>query len=256
VIDVTADVTCTTYALTFNDRGNKPVENYYAGVEVPQPVDPTGVCTDPIHYEFDGWATSTVAGGSTTYTKVSFPYTMPAKATTLYAVYRYTEGNTDSDKFMSVDKEIGELVNGMDYVLTGYNTDDKEYALSCTQYESGKYKTKQIDVSESTTMYDEENPYYELTTTDNEIIWTITGDDENGYSFQNKSTGKYLNMEESSLVLNDNNPTKYTIEHYVGYDSELGEYVQYLDVIIQPSDDASNYLSSYYKNFNALTVSG
>lgn len=248
----TPTVTCTQYTLTLNDRGTKTTAKYYADASVPKPEDPTGVCTDPIHYVFDGWATSTVAGGSTTYTKVSFPYTMPAKNTTLYAVYRYTEENANPDKFMSVDKGIGELVSGMDYVLTGYyNTDGKEYALSCTQYESGKYKTKQIDVSESTTMYDEENPYYELTTTDNEIIWTITGDDENGYSFQNKSTGKYLNMEESSLVLNDNNPTKYTIDHYEAYDNELGDYVTYLNMIIQPLEDYSYYLSSYYKNSTA-----
>ena len=246
---VTADVTCTTYTLTLNDRGTKTTAEYYAGASVPKPADPEGVCTDPIHYVFDGWAAAKVAEGSTTYTKVTFPYTMPKHDQTLYAVYRYVDENAEFDKFMSVDKGIGELVSGMDYVLTGYNTDDdKEYALSCTQYESGKYKTKQIDVSESTTMYDEENPYYELTTTDNEIIWTITGDDENGYSFQNKSTGKYLNMEESSLVLNDNNPTKYTIDHYEGYDNELGDYVIYLDMIIQPLEDYSYYLSAYYKN--------
>ncbi len=94
---VTADVTCTQYTLTLNDRGTKTTAEYYAGASVPKPEDPTGVCTDPIHYVFDGWATSTVAGGSTTYTKVSFPYAMPAKATTLYAVYRYLEGGGNGD---------------------------------------------------------------------------------------------------------------------------------------------------------------
>ena len=93
----TPTVNCTTYALTFNDRGNKTIENYYAGVEVPQPDDPTGVCTDPIHYVFDGWAEATVTNGSTEYTKVTFPYTMPGQNKTLYAVYRYlsTGGNGD-----------------------------------------------------------------------------------------------------------------------------------------------------------------
>ena len=93
----TPTINCTTYALTFNDRGNKTVENYYAGVEVPQPEDPTSVCTEPIHYVFDGWAEATVANGSTEYTKVTFPYTMPGQNKTLYAVYRYlsTGGNGD-----------------------------------------------------------------------------------------------------------------------------------------------------------------
>ena len=93
----TPTVNCTTYALTFNDRGNKTVENYYAGVEVPQPEAPTGVCTDPIHYVFDGWAEATVANGSTEYTKVTFPYTMPGQNKTLYAVYRYLTSGGNGD---------------------------------------------------------------------------------------------------------------------------------------------------------------
>ena len=93
----TPTVNCTTYALTFNDRGNKTVENYYAGVEVPQPVDPTGVCTEPIHYVFDGWAEATVTNGSTEYTKVTFPYTMPGQNKTLYAVYRYLTSGGNGD---------------------------------------------------------------------------------------------------------------------------------------------------------------
>ena len=93
----TPTVNCTTYALTFNDRGNKTVENYYAGVEVPQPADPTGVCTEPIHYVFDGWAEATVANGSTEYTKVTFPYTMPGQNKTLYAVYRYLTSGGNGD---------------------------------------------------------------------------------------------------------------------------------------------------------------
>ena len=93
----TPTVNCTTYALTFNDRGSKTVENYYAGVEVPQPEDPTGVCTDPIHYVFDGWAEETVTNGSTEYTKVDFPYTMPGQNKTLYAVYRYLTSGGNGD---------------------------------------------------------------------------------------------------------------------------------------------------------------
>ena len=248
----TPTVNCTTYALTFNDRGNKTVENYYAGVEVPQPEDPTGVCTDPIHYVFDGWAEATVTNGLTEYTKVIFPYSMPNKATTLYAVYRYADGNASENKFMSVDKEIGELESGKDYVLTGYyETDEKEYALSITDYETGKYKTKQVDVQESSTKYDDGSSYYELETTDGEIIWTIVGDDTNGYTFQNKSNNKYLNIDGNNLVLGDENDHMFTIEHETDVVDEQHGY--YMSLLIQPKDDDSKYLSSYYKS-NASQV--
>ena len=94
---VTADVTCTTYTLTLNDRGSKTTAEYYAGASVPKPADPIGVCTEPIHYVFDGWAEATVANGSTEYTKVTFPYTMPGQNKTLYAVYRYLTSGGNGD---------------------------------------------------------------------------------------------------------------------------------------------------------------
>ena len=97
---VTADVTCTQYTLTLVDRGvsTEQPTKYYAGETIDEaPADPEGVCTDPIHYVFDGWAEATVAEGSTTYTKVSFPYTMPKHDQTLYAVYRYLEGGGNGD---------------------------------------------------------------------------------------------------------------------------------------------------------------
>ena len=93
----TPTVTCTQYTLTLNDRGTKTTAEYYAGASVPKPEDPTGVCTDPIHYVFDGWAEVTVANGSTEYTKVTFPYTMPGQNKTLYAVYRYLTSGGNGD---------------------------------------------------------------------------------------------------------------------------------------------------------------
>ena len=73
-LEVSSTVTCTEYALLLNDRGTTTTAgNYYAGAEVPQPADPTGVCTEPYHYTFDGWAEATVNDGATTYTKVAFP---------------------------------------------------------------------------------------------------------------------------------------------------------------------------------------
>ena len=251
----TPTVNCTQYTLTLVDRGvsTEQPTKYYAGETINEaPADPEGVCTDPIHYVFDGWAEATITNGSTEYTKVTFPYSMPNKATTLYAVYRYTDGNASENKFMSVDKEIGELESGKDYVLTGYyETDKKEYALSITEYETGKYKTKQVDVQESSTKYDDGSSYYELETTDGEIIWTIVGDDTNGYTFQNKSNNKYLNINGNNLVLGDENDHTFTIEHETDVIDE--QKVYYLSLLIQPKDDDSKYLSSYYKS-NASQV--
>lgn len=138
----TPTVNCTTYALTFNDRGSKTVENYYAGVEVPQPEDPTGVCTDPIHYVFDGWAEATVTNGSTEYTKVTFPYTMPGQNKTLYAVYRYltSGGNGDYNLVTSaLDDWSG------DYLIA---YDNKTFADGTVGGEDGIGKLKnKVDLS-------------------------------------------------------------------------------------------------------------
>ena len=95
----TPTVTCTQYTLTLVDRGVSTVQptKYYAGETINEaPADPEGVCTDPIHYVFDGWAEATVAAGSTTYTKVTFPYTVTGN-TKFYAVYRYVEGGGNGD---------------------------------------------------------------------------------------------------------------------------------------------------------------
>ena len=95
----TPTVTCTQYTLTLVDRGVSTLqpETYFAGQTIDEaPADPEGVCTDPIHYVFDGWAAATVAEGSTTYTKVTFPYTVTGN-TKFYAVYRYLEGGGNGD---------------------------------------------------------------------------------------------------------------------------------------------------------------
>ena len=95
----TPTVTCTQYTLTLVDRGVSTLqpETYFAGQTIDEaPADPEGVCTDPIHYVFDGWAEATVAAGATTYTKVTFPYTVEGN-TKFYAVYRYLEGGGNGD---------------------------------------------------------------------------------------------------------------------------------------------------------------
>ena len=140
----TPTVTCTQYTLTLDDRGTKTTAEYYAGASVSKPEDPTGVCTDPIHYVFDGWAEATVTEGSTTYTKVSFPYTMPAKASTLYAVYRYLEGGGNGD-YNLVTSALDDWSG--DYLIA-YS--DKIFANGTTSGESGiGAKNNKVDLSSS-----------------------------------------------------------------------------------------------------------
>ena len=86
---------CTPAVVLFYDRGAQyqSFTNKYAGDEITaaEVPDPTGVCTEPVAYVFDGWATATVADGSTTYTKVNFPCQVTGDQT-YYAVYKYAEG--------------------------------------------------------------------------------------------------------------------------------------------------------------------
>lgn len=86
---------CTPSVLTFMDRGSqyKQINTHYAGQqlqanEVPAP---TGVCTQPTNYVFDGWATAKVDNGATSYEKVTFPHEIVGDQT-FYAVYKYAEG--------------------------------------------------------------------------------------------------------------------------------------------------------------------
>ena len=123
VIDVTADVTCTTYTLTLDDRGTKTTAEYYAGASVPKPADPEGVCTDPINYVFDGWSLDPVTDENTTsYEKVTFPFNMPAEKKTLYAVYRYVEeGSGDSGDYVKVTEDLDDYSGDYLIVYEGEN---------------------------------------------------------------------------------------------------------------------------------------
>ena len=228
------------YTLTFVDRGgtHKTVTQY-AGTEVAEPTAPTGVCTDPIHYVFDGWAEATVSEGSTSYAKVNFPYTMPKNNTTkLYAVYKYVEDGALSNDFNSVDVDNGDLVSGEEYVLTALYSDNTEHALSSKLAETGKYQSKEVAVIGVDKDGDTKDDYYQLTTTDKEIIWTLTGDADNGYSFKNASTGTFLTNSNGTLGLSETADTKFTISHPDAKNWEV-------DVKLK---DDTKYLSGYYKN--------
>ncbi len=180
----TPDITCTEYTLTLNDRGTTTsAGNYLAGAGVPKPTDPTGVCTEPINYIFDGWATAEVAEGSTAYTKVPFPYTMPAANTTLYAVYKY-EGNTISDTQFKRGT-LDDLVDGQKVVIV---EQDAKKALNSKTYQSYYLTATAVTINNDL-----------IDVTNNALIWELK---KNGSNYSFLQDGKYLNITESSTHYN------------------------------------------------------
>lgn len=98
---------CTPSVLTFKDRGSlyKQIDTLYAGDKLPaNAVDaPKGVCTQPVEYIFDGWATATVANDATSYEKVDFSSYVINGDQTFYAVYKYTDGTDQEVTFNASD---------------------------------------------------------------------------------------------------------------------------------------------------------
>lgn len=180
----TPAVTCREYTLTLNDRGTTiSEENYLAGASVPKPADPTGVCTEPINYIFDGWATAEVAEGSTAYTKVSFPYTMPAANTTLYAVYKYS--TTISNDYQKITDQAS-LTDG-EYLVVGYRSRTYKALSSREGSTDGQYKAVAV------------TPISDVITTDDEtLIWNVSV--ANG-KYTIAQGGQYLNINNSVMVL-------------------------------------------------------
>ena len=104
IINLTANVTCKAFTLTTVDHlGNETMlDTYFAGeVIATEPTPSSDECT--AGYTFDGWSTAEVKYGSVAYSKVTFPYTMPAKDVTLYPVYRI---NTTED-YHRVTSDLG-----------------------------------------------------------------------------------------------------------------------------------------------------
>lgn len=231
----TPDITCTEYTLKLNDRGTTTSTNYLAGASVPKPTDPTGVCHEPINYIFDGWATAEVAEGSTTYTntKVSFPYTMPAANTTLYAVYRYTDNETNDFEL------VEDVVSGGDYIIAADHS-DKVYALTNSVDDNNK------GVSTEVTCTGSNETGYIITTSDENIIWHIEGNSTDGFTLYNAAIDKYLNMSliktnYSGLLLSQTEDTKYSFT--------LVDAAQSSEVTITGKNFSSSYNKmSFYNN--------
>ncbi len=158
---VSSTVTCAEYTLQLNDRGTTTtVGDYYYGAEVPQPDDPTGVCTEPIEYVFDGWSETEVTEGAASYTKVSFPYTMPKGGATLYAVYRYNESEMSANTFKK--GTLADLTDGQKVVLFNYANN---VAISA--------KTAADTYNRSAISYTPNDETITVSENDS-VIWTVT----------------------------------------------------------------------------------
>ena len=200
---VTADVTCTGYTLTLVDRGvsTEQPTKYYAGETIDEaPADPEGVCTDPIHYIFDGWAETTVAAGATTYTKVTFPYTVTGN-TKFYAVYRYVEdGSADSGDYVKLTEDLDDYSG--DYLIV--------YETGKVAFDGGRNnEDDELDATSNT---------IEVTINSNTIASNATTDAakftiakvDGGYSIKSAS-GYYIGWGGEKNGLNTN--SSYTVSY-------------------------------------------
>lgn len=184
VIEVTAEVSCTQYTLTFNDqRQTKTVEGF-AGTSVVAPEPWAGICTEPIQYVFDGWATAPVTNGTEEYEKVDFStFTMPNNNTTiLYAVYRYAE-------------EGGEAVNGYVKVTKALTDWSGDYVIVDDEFNVAIQNTYEEDTKDNKTLKDVsvtiEND--KIVSPTNDIIWTISKSGEY-YTVYNAEAIKYAGI--------------------------------------------------------------
>ena len=260
VFDVTADVTCSTYTLTLNDRGTKTTAEYFAGVEVPQPTDPEGVCTDPINYIFDGWSlTEVTAADATSYNKVTFPFEMPAEKTTLYAVYRWSEAGGGDGDYHLVEEALDDWSG--DYLIA-YS--DKIFADGRTGGESG-IGAKNVSVDLSSNISNNTIPAA-VGDQYNVMLETVTGGyvlktQDNKYNYHTNNTGngvsvgtfnnagdypitvKFISSEQVDLCLGGNakgSMFHYNTQGYFRFYKNGGQYPVYL----YKKADGANYFTT------------
>ena len=178
---VTADVTCNKCTVQFVDRGANYQEPIllYAGQTIDEaPTDPEGVCTDPIHYVFDGWAKEEVSSDATSYSQVSFPYKVTGN-TKFYAVYRYTgDGGEPSNDFVKVTSAKDDWTG--DYVIVN---EDAEKAIG-NAYKENTSSNKTL-AAVAVTITDNK-----VVSPSENIIWQIRKNGEN-YTMYNAAAEQY-----------------------------------------------------------------
>ena len=177
-IAVIADVSCAQYTLTFNDQGQTKTVEGFAGTTVEAPEPWAGICTEPIHYVFDGWAETPVANDTEEYEKIDFStYTMPNNNTTvLYAVYRYAEdGSEPVNAFVKVTEALSDWTG--DYVIVN---ETAKKAIGNAYASTNALTAVGVEFADN----------HQIQSPANNIIWQIRKSGEN-YTMFNESAGKY-----------------------------------------------------------------
>lgn len=170
---------CPEYPLVLNDRGvETTMDSYWVGEQIPEPVyEPQGACDG---YKFEGWTTeaglSNLTATEWASKKIQFPIKMPKKAATdgkltLYAVYR----STLTDEYRLVT-DMSELTTG-EYVITAL-AENQEHALSFVRSDYiENFGSQPVEITK------DDNEIDIVSTTNPEIIWTIT-QTEGGYTLE------------------------------------------------------------------------
>ena len=184
---------CTPSVLTFMDRDSqyKQINTLYAGDKLPaNAVDaPKGVCTQPVEYIFDGWATASVANDATTYTKVNFDTYTIAGDQTFYAVYKYVEEG-GGDGLYHLVTDVAELQIGSSIVIAASASN---YAISTTQNDNnrGQAAITKND-TEKTLSFDNTAGVQELTLKEGTTTGTYAFYTGSGYLYAASSSKNYL----------------------------------------------------------------
>ena len=238
-INVTADVTCTSYTLTLVDRGipTEQPEKYFAGQMINEPpVAPEGVCTDPIHYFFDGWAEEEISSDAISYSKVSFPYTVVGN-TKFYAVYRYVEeGSGDSGDYVKLTEELDDYSG--DYLIV---YEDGSLALN------GALEGDNLDASGNSISVSINDNTILATDEINEANFTIAKEDDHEYSIRSAS-GYYIGQSTNANDLKANSTKYYANTITLANDDNVdivssGAYLRY-----NANSGNTNLRFRYYKS--------
>lgn len=198
ILEVHAIVDCPQYTLTFYDQGQTKTVEGFAGTSVVAPEPWAGICTEPIQYVFDGWATAPVNNGTTEYEKVDFStFTMPNNNTTiLYAVYRYAEeGGEPVNGYVKVTEAL--LDWSGDYVIV----DETAKMAIKSEYKTNTNSNKTLkaeDVTLNNNM---------VVSPSEDVIWQIRKKG-NYYTMYNETAKKYayITQDKSEAAGLDDNP--------------------------------------------------
>lgn len=193
---------CPEYPLVLNDRGQLTQSEkmrYWVGEEIPKPeYTPQGECAG---YQFEGWTTeaglSNLSAEEWASKEVTFPIKMPKSVSqkpeneqklTLYAVY----SSVWTDEYRLVT-DMGEMTTG-EYVITAAGSGAKENALSFVRADYiENFGSQPVDITK------DEDGIDIVSTTNPEIIWTLTETAEGGYTlealhFDGMEKRSYLNI--------------------------------------------------------------